>query len=306
MAGRGRGDFGVRYTSVPSQPDDSNMDREQPFAPPGMHSGLSYEELSNRVANGVTQIGSNVASVQRLAKQASNRGGTTSARQREQLASIQKTTAELIRTTNENMHRLESVSMKEMSAPQQKRHMLHLERLRSSFKETLSKYNTVTKEIVDREKKSVEEARRNVSLTHGGLNEDEHWEDVDDDEFLRASKSGEERQRRQQQQEQDESDLQAVRDREQALRALESDILDVNDIFRDLSQMVHEQGELVDHIESNIDTAAVDVEAAGDEIIIASRYQKKVRSKRCVLVGVLVAVVGVVALIIVLTNVHSN
>ena len=35
MAGRGRGDFGVRYTSVPSQPDDSNMDREQPFAPPG-------------------------------------------------------------------------------------------------------------------------------------------------------------------------------------------------------------------------------------------------------------------------------
>ena len=34
-------------------------------------------------------------------------------------ASIQKTTAELIRTTNENMHRLESVSMKEMSAPQQ-------------------------------------------------------------------------------------------------------------------------------------------------------------------------------------------
>ena len=26
---------------------------------PGMHSGLSYEELSNRVANGVTQIGSN-------------------------------------------------------------------------------------------------------------------------------------------------------------------------------------------------------------------------------------------------------
>jgi len=40
----------------------------------------------------------------------------------------------------------------------------------------------------------------------------------------------------------------ALQEREQAIRQLEANIVDVNQIFKDLALMVHEQGELVDSI----------------------------------------------------------
>jgi t-SNARE complex subunit (syntaxin) len=40
-------------------------------------------------------------------------------------------------------------------------------------------------------------------------------------------------------------DLAAVKERQQALSELESDIVDVNQIFKDLARIVHDQGELV-------------------------------------------------------------
>ena len=47
-----------------------------------------------------------------------------------------------------------------------------------------------------------------------------------------------------QQMEQD-VDLSMLHDRENAIRQLESDITDVNQIFKDLGMLVHEQGEVI-------------------------------------------------------------
>uniref|UniRef100_A0A671S3H8 Syntaxin-7 n=2 Tax=Sinocyclocheilus TaxID=75365 RepID=A0A671S3H8_9TELE len=43
-----------------------------------------------------------------------------------------------------------------------------------------------------------------------------------------------------------EEDLQLIQERESAIRQLESDITDINEIFRDLGMMVHEQGDMID------------------------------------------------------------
>uniref|UniRef100_A0A671S4H9 Syntaxin-7 n=1 Tax=Sinocyclocheilus anshuiensis TaxID=1608454 RepID=A0A671S4H9_9TELE len=42
-----------------------------------------------------------------------------------------------------------------------------------------------------------------------------------------------------------EEDLQLIQERESAIRQLESDITDINEIFRDLGMMVHEQGDMI-------------------------------------------------------------
>ena len=48
-----------------------------------------------------------------------------------------------------------------------------------------------------------------------------------------------------------------LQERERSIRQLESDIVDVNTIFKDLATMVHEQGEMVDSIEQNVESAHI-------------------------------------------------
>lgn len=71
----------------------------------------------------------------------------------------------------------------------------------------------------------------------------------------------------------DESSLEEVRQREQAIRQLESDILDVNQIFKELATMVHEQGEVIDSIEANIEQAHIQVEEGVRQVSQAATYQ---------------------------------
>ena len=47
----------------------------------------------------------------------------------------------------------------------------------------------------------------------------------------------------------------------------------VNEIFKDLACMVHDQGVVVDTIEGNIEAGAARVEAGTQELAKASRYQ---------------------------------
>lgn len=53
----------------------------------------------------------------------------------------------------------------------------------------------------------------------------------------------------------------------------QSDIVDVNQIFKDLALMVHEQGEMVDSIESNIEHAQISVEEGHSNVVKAHNYQ---------------------------------
>lgn len=55
--------------------------------------------------------------------------------------------------------------------------------------------------------------------------------------------------------------------------SLQSDIMDVNQIFKDLATMVHEQGEVVDSIEANVEAAQVHVSQASTQLSEARQYQ---------------------------------
>lgn len=122
--------------------------------------------------------------------------------------------------------------------------------------------------------------------------------DDDDDEV----KFLEQERKREEQQIQDqiiEDDLTLIRDREERIRQLESDILDVNEIFKDLATMVNEQGETIDSIEGNVDKAYTNVETGTSQLAKAAEYQKKSRKKMCILLVILVIIAAVVTIIIV-------
>lgn len=62
--------------------------------------------------------------------------------------------------------------------------------------------------------------------------------------------------------------------REEAITNIHQELLDVNEIFKMLAQLSHEQGHLIDNIEQNIDDVVINVEHADRELDSASKKQQ--------------------------------
>ncbi|XP_054564619.1 t-SNARE domain-containing protein 1 isoform X2 [Eptesicus fuscus] len=95
-----------------------------------------------------------------------------------------------------------------------------------------------------------------------------------------------------------EQDLEAVRLREEAVLRLESDLLDVTQILKDLASMVSEQGEAIDSIEASVEAASSHTEAARELLAGASRYQLQRHKIKCYFLSAGVTVVLVIILVI--------
>lgn len=93
--------------------------------------------------------------------------------------------------------------------------------------------------------------------------------------------------------------------RDQAIRSLQRDMSEVNDMFKDLASLVSEQGEYVNDIASNVHAASEDVNTGVDEVNKAHEYQKKSRSKLCIIavvITILVAIGVVIAVAVIMSR----
>lgn len=93
-------------------------------------------------------------------------------------------------------------------------------------------------------------------------------------------------------------DLELIHEREEAIRKLESDIKDVNQIFKELGVLVHEQGEGIDSIEQNVEIAQTQVEEGAVQLTKAREYQKRARRNLCISALVVLVIVVILGLII--------
>jgi len=89
-----------------------------------------------------------------------------------------------------------------------------------------------------------------------------------------------------------------IQERETEIREIETGIHELSEIFRDLGTLVSEQGGMLDNIESNISSIAVDTSGAAEELTTASDYQRKAGRRAACLMIILVIVVAIVLLAI--------
>lgn len=101
----------------------------------------------------------------------------------------------------------------------------------------------------------------------------------------------------QQQQQQLPNNLDDLRERDGNVRRIESDVIEVNQIFKELATMVRDQGETIDTIESSIFRANSQVQQGAQEISKAREYQEKARRRKCLLFGILFVVLLIVMLV---------
>lgn len=90
-------------------------------------------------------------------------------------------------------------------------------------------------------------------------------------------------------------------DRSEEIKKLEQDMLDINSMFRDVAEMIQEQGIMVDTIEANTIEAAKNTEEGVKQIEKAQEYQKKSRRKMCILLSTAVVILIAVFLVLLFT-----
>lgn len=90
-------------------------------------------------------------------------------------------------------------------------------------------------------------------------------------------------------------------ERESEIRNIEQSVGELNELFRDVAHMVHEQGEQLDIISENVQGVRDDTRGADQELRTASRHQKNARNKMCCLLLILAIVLTIVILAAVLS-----
>jgi len=163
---------------------------------------------------------------------------------------------------------------------------LQQSKLRKELENSLSRYHAIQNVLTIKMKANIE-LEKEVSTSHQELST-ARYEDqqqlVQDDRLN--------------QQVQIDADIAETREREKRLLQIEEDVLNVNEIFRDLALLVHEQGQFVDNIENNIEHAALNVSDGKDALVRAKSYQKSYRKKVCIILSIILIVVAILGLII--------
>ncbi|XP_074472324.1 syntaxin-7 [Sebastes fasciatus] len=172
--------------------------------------------------------------------------------------------------------------------PDQRQRKLQKERLVNDFSAALNSFQKTQRQAADKEREFVARVRASSRVSGG----------QPDDSFGIGPSFLSDAQVQAQAEAITEEDLRLIQERETSIRQLESDITNINDIFKDLGMMVHEQGDMIDSIEANVEKADVHVQSATTQLARAADYQRSSRKKICVLVIVLVVVAVVVGLII--------
>eukprot|EP00088_Acartia_fossae_P069666 TRINITY_DN9160_c0_g1_i1.p1 TRINITY_DN9160_c0_g1~~TRINITY_DN9160_c0_g1_i1.p1 ORF type:complete len:247 (+),score=101.77 TRINITY_DN9160_c0_g1_i1:40-780(+) len=229
-----------------------------------------FEGLAGQVATNIQKLVNNVSSMQRMVLHVDTQGEQL----QKKLQQLQHYTGQLAKDTAQQLKKIGEIPNLDARQKMQK------EKLQDDFGKALNSLQRLQTEAADRERAKLAAARQ-----QGGGEEAMLPPPGSEDTFNQQSRT--------QMMIQEESDLQALQEREKAIRQLESDIVDVNTIFKDLATMVHEQGDVIDSIESNIEEATVQVSDGNEQLRQAYNYQTSARKKKLILgaVGVIILVI---------------
>lgn len=258
----------------------------------------SFEDpLVSAIKENIKQMSTNVTSIQKsVSILGTNRDGQDL---RDRLTGTIETTKILARDTTAQLKQLSSHNQ---GSSQNK--MIH-QKLTKDFSVWLGKFQELSKISAQKErtlpppKQAPQQQGRQDTFpqTYGNGNYDDYHAETEKQGLLEASRK---QQLLQLENEREFNDA-LIHDREMGIKQIESAVVEVNEIFTDLANLVHEQGFMIDNIESNIESTAVQTSAGVKELQAASKHQRSARSKLCILAIIIAIVAAVVTLILVLT-----
>ncbi|KAK3597604.1 hypothetical protein CHS0354_030150 [Potamilus streckersoni] len=278
---------GYGSTQRPYFDDPSREYRDEPSGRYQDSSYSSFDTICDQISGNIFTVNNGANSIDRAMKIIGT--DKDSPKLRDKIHETSQDTNNVIAKTTKLIKQLASMSQ---ANKQQK---LKLERIKNDFQECIQRFSTLQKRAADKVKKTVslhKPAERHEPKDSAG------WLDDDDDQTKRLVAQEEKRQQLLVQDQIIDDDLALIREREEQIRALEADVLDVNEIFRDLGAMIQQQGEQIDTIEANVEKAYTHVEEGTEQLKKAATYQKSSRKKMCILAIIFVIIAAIIAIIL--------
>ncbi|GFG29252.1 hypothetical protein Cfor_09761 [Coptotermes formosanus] len=255
--------------------------------------GLQFSptELYNLSENITTNINTIIKSWKNL-EQAVKNIGTDKDNQglRDKVHVTQLSCNQIVSQTAKDLQRLTVVVRK--GDKQQK---LQAEKLTGDFRDAVQCYSRLQKQVAEKMK------TRLLSRQTPGITSEYNDDEVDGDEEHRLTEEAEKIAAQKSLQRELEFEQEMLLEREQRIQQIEGDILDVNEIMRELGAMIHEQGENINSIENNIENVHGNVELGQQELQKAAEYQIKHRKKMLFLIAVAV-IIGIILTVIIVTQ----
>lgn len=247
-----------------------------------------FTRLSQTIGNNIQKINNSVSQMRSLLN--SSDGSHDTSRLTDKLQQVQHYTNQLAKETNQMVKDLNHLSSA-LSPSEQKQQKIQKDRLVNEFTKALNNFQTVQRLEKEREKANMVKVKASSKYdpfteSRLGFN--------DDHEAVRFQQP---QQQSVVQIDAADVDMEMMVEREEALRKLESDIVDVNQIFKDLGLLVHEQGDVIDSIEANVESASVSVEQGTEQLRQAKDYQSKSRKKKCIIITILIIILALVIII---------
>ncbi|XP_041423973.1 t-SNARE domain-containing protein 1 isoform X2 [Xenopus laevis] len=259
--------------------DGSGFGSRNPFSGP---STQGYQPLASQIdenelqelfqitSGDVYRININVQSLERILRSLGTASDTQELRDR--LHFTQQETNNTITTSTKSIRQLSEFVQGSC------RDRLQLERIKSQLSDIIQRYGVVQKKIADKSKSLLCAEQKNIKQSPQAP-----FSDLADDEkiFNGGDEAWQSQKQTQDLTEISEEDLDQIHQKEEALKLIESDVLDVNQIMKDLASIVYEQGDTIDSIESNIETASSNVESVNRQLAKASQHQRRTLRMTC-------------------------
>lgn len=245
-----------------------------------------FQRLAQNIGTNIQKIQQNVSSMQRMITQI----GTPqdSNQLQTQLHQIQHYTQQLAKDSSKQLKELNNYPPEDALDPRQWK--LQRERLQADFTKALDNFQRAQRSAAQKEKDVIKKYKNQGGAGLGST----------ESNLIDIEGAGNSQMKTQMMLE-EEQNLEQLQERERAVRQLEADITDVNQIFKDLAAMVHDQGEMVDSIEANVETSSIRVNEGAEQLRQAERWQNKARKKKIIL-----AIIGAIVLAIIIgIIVHS-
>ena len=86
--------------------------------------------------------------------------------------------------------------------------------------------------------------------------------------------------------------------RNEQIKKISDEVVDVNGLFRDMENIVVYQGDLLNNVEYNVENAGTNVEKGLEQIIIAKHNQRCTRKCYCWLALILCVLCGIAVVVV--------
>ncbi|KAK2883887.1 hypothetical protein QQF64_016316 [Cirrhinus molitorella] len=246
--------------------------------------GVDSNVLAQTIGSNIQRITLLTNEIQQLMRHFGTAQDTTDLRQT--LQEKQQKVNQLAKVTDKCMKDFSALPV----TTEQRQRKIQRERLINEFSNALSVFQKAQREVAKKEKEFVARVRASSRVSAGETDDGFGYSSPFQSDVHAQTQSYEEAIT--------EEDLQLIQERESAIRQLESDITGINEIFRDLGMMVHEQGDMIDSIEANVSNAEVNVQTATQQLNRAASHQTSFRKKIFILIAVLIVAAVIIGLII--------